>query len=108
MKRLVSYVSAIHRLSSPVAVVRQATATECWPDQGFEVSKTVTTYCFDNDVVIRQTIEQDTFPSDLACAECWINYEVITHGGLDGQVSPSRQVFANACRESFWLSYHRT
>lgn len=107
MDQLVSYVSAIHRLSSPVAIVRQAAESTSWSDQGFEVSKTVSTYWFDNGAIIRQTIEQDSFPTELACAECWINYEVVVHGEPANKIAPPRQVFANACRESFWLTYHR-
>lgn len=107
MDKLFTYVSAIHQLASPVAILRQESETESWMDQGFEVAKTATTYCFDNGVVIRQTVERDAFPSELACSECWIVYEVLSQGNLAGKPFPPRQVFENTCRESFWLSYHR-
>lgn len=107
MHKLVSYVSAIKDLSSPVAVVRRTLEEERWIDQGFEVQRALGTYWFDNGVVVRRIVEQDSFPTELACAECWISYEVLSHGDLAEQIVPLRQSFTNACRESFWLSYHR-
>lgn len=107
MEQLVSYVSAIHGLGSPVRIRRRERTAERWEDQGFEVRKEITTYLFDNGVVIRRTVEQDDFPSDLACAECWICYEVVERGQLPALPAPTRLVFNNACRESFWLAYHR-
>ncbi|MRD72168.1 hypothetical protein GH865_02745 [Rhodocyclus tenuis] len=107
MDRLVSYVSAIHALSSPVAIVRQTQTAESWLDQGFEVRKETHTYCFDNGVIVRKTVEQDAFPSAAACAECWISYEVLGDSAAAMAIVPARQSFASTCRESFWLSYHR-
>lgn len=107
MNRLASYVSAIHQLSSPVSIVSRTTDSDSWLDQGFTVSKELTTYHFDNGVVIRRSVEQDSFPSTLSCAECWISYEVLANGDLPLPLSPARQAFENTCRESFWLAYHR-
>lgn len=107
MNKLSTYISAIHQLSTPAAILRQECETDSWLDQGFEVEKLTTTYWFDNGVVIRKTVEKDSFPSELACSECWINYEVIAEGELSEAISPRRKVFANTCRESFWLTYHR-
>ena len=107
MEQLVSYVSAIHGLGSPVRIRRRERTAERWEDQGFEVRKEITTYLFDNGVVIRRTVEQDDFPSDLACAECWICYEVLSPGSLESPPRPARQTFSNACREAFWLKYHQ-
>ena len=45
------------------------------------------------------------FPAALACAECWITYEVLA-SAPENPIHPARQVFENACRESFWLAYH--
>lgn len=73
-------------------------------DQGFEVSKEETIYRFDNGVAIRRCVEQDQFPTELACAECWICYEVVEP--VPVAVSPARKTFENACREAFWLKYH--
>ena len=106
MKKLSTYVSAIHLKESAVSVSSQTVETSCWQDQGFEVCKNVTTYHFNNGVVIRHTVEQDSFPSELACAECWITYEVLSRDNSDIAVRPQRKVFENACRESFWLAYH--
>jgi hypothetical protein len=77
---------------------------EQWHDQGFDVERSVAEYRFDDGVAIRRTIEQDQFPSELACAECWITYTVLTHGGE--AVAPARKSFANTCREAYWLRYH--
>lgn len=108
MENLSTYVAAIHRRASPLAISDMTTETSSWHDQGFEVSKEVTDYRFDNGVVIRRTVEQDNFPSEAVCAEIWITYEVIAKGNVAADISPPRQVFENACRESFWLSYHTT
>jgi hypothetical protein len=107
MNNLFTYVSAIHHLSSAVSIVREEVKTENWLDQNFEVTKTVAIYWFDNGVIISQTVEKDSFPSDLACAESWIIYEVLAEDNLPSRITPSRQVFENTCRESFWLTYQR-
>jgi hypothetical protein len=106
IKKLSTYVSAIHRRPAPVAILRAAEEKSCYQDQGFEVRQSVTIFHFDNDVVLRRTIEQDEFPSEAACAECWITYEVVSDGEVGAAISPQSQVFENACRESFWLKYH--
>ncbi len=108
MKKLSTYVSAIHRHTAPVTVLSVAEEKSCYQDQGFDVYKSVTTFHFDNGVVVRRTIEKDEFPCELACAECWITYEVVSGGEVGADISPHRQVFENACRESFWLRYHTT
>jgi hypothetical protein len=91
MNKLCSYISAIHQLSSPVAIVRRESTQERELEQGYAISKTVSTYWFDNGAVLEQTVERDEFPSEQACSECWISY----------------QVLANTCRETFWLNYQR-
>jgi hypothetical protein len=106
MKKLATYVAAIHRQASPLTISHEEVERTSWPDQGFEVTKEVTDYHFDNGAVIRRTVEQDNFPSDAACAECWISYEVRSAGNVVADISPARKVFENACRESFWLAYH--
>jgi hypothetical protein len=105
MEKLVSYVRAIHGLSSVVSIVQESIKRESWLDQGFEVQKEECVYRFDNGALIRRTIEQDHFPSELACAECFIAYKVLEQP-LAQQISPIRQLFGNACRELFWLKYH--
>ncbi|RZI42681.1 hypothetical protein EGT07_11830 [Herbaspirillum sp. HC18] len=106
MENLSTYVAAMHRRASPLAISDTTTEKSSWEDQGFEVSKEVTDYRFENGVVIRRTVEQDNFPSEAACAEMWIIYEVLSKGIVEGDISPARKVFENACREAFWLSYH--
>ena len=105
MDKLATYVSAIHGEPSAVAIVDHKVTQDSWLDQGFKVDRVETVYSFDNGVVIRHVVEQDQFPSDLACAECWISYEVIRQGS-GNLVSPSKKSFDNACRETFWLKYH--
>ncbi|NTV10400.1 MAG: hypothetical protein HGA47_06445 [Zoogloea sp.] len=106
MNQLFTYAAAIHRQPAPLAIVHQTVERTSWQDQGFTVLKEVTDYYFDNDAVVRRTVEQDDFPSEAACAECWITYEVIAHGKVAAGICPARQVFGNACREAFWLAYH--
>lgn len=104
--KLFWYVATIHGRPGASAIADMSTATSSWQDQGFEVSKEVTDYRFENGVVVRRTVEQDDFPSEAACAEVWITYEVVSNGNIAAAVTPARKVFENACRESFWLSYH--
>lgn len=106
MEKLSTYVSAICHRTGPLAVSGETVEKSCWQDQGFEVCREVTTYRFDNGVVIQRTIERDHFPSGMACAECWITYDVISNGNSGVEINPSRKGFENACRESFWLAYH--
>jgi hypothetical protein len=105
-EQLSTYVSAIHRQKSPVAICSQTVDKSRWQDQDFEICKEVTTYRFDNGVVVQRTVEEDTFPGDLACKECWITYEVISRENSGVIVNPQRKMFDNACRELFWLAYH--
>ncbi len=104
--RLSTYVAAIHQHPSPFSISNKTVDKSCWQDQDFEVCKEVTTYYFDNRAVIRRTVEQDNFPSEAICAECWITYEVISTGDTGIDINPKRKVFENTCRESFWLAYH--
>jgi hypothetical protein len=106
MHALYLYVNAIHGHATPVAIVRRESTVETWQDQDCKVTKTTTIYWFENGAIIRQSIEQDDFPSETACAESWIDYSVIAHGRDDNVISPAHKVFDNACRESFWLKYH--
>lgn len=106
MESLSTYVAAIHRQAGPVGIATTSVAKSSWRDQGFEVTKEVTDYHFDNGAVIRRTVEQDNFSGEAACTECWITYEVLSPGHAVTAIRPARQVFENACRESFWLTYH--
>src|SRR5690242_7153009 len=105
MENLATYVAAIHHRSSPLTISDTTVERSSWMDRGFEVCKEVTSYHFDNGAVIRRTVEQDNFPSEAACAECWITYEVIATGNTVAGINQARKVFENACRESFWLAY---
>jgi len=105
MDKLITYVNAIHDLPSQVSIIGQTIETESWLDQGFEVKKEQTEYVFNNGVVIRRLIEQDQFPAELACAECFIRYEVVS-SAPSLSVRPARKNFNNTCRESFWMKYH--
>lgn len=105
-EKLVTYVAAIHRQRTAIAISGTTVEQSSWDDQGFVVTREIADYRFENGVVIRRTTEQDNFPDEMACAECWISYEVVSTGpALDG-ISPARKVFENRCRESFWLAYH--
>lgn len=108
MEKLSTYVAAIHQQASPLSISGKTVEKSSWQDQGFEVSKEITDYHFDNGAVIRRTVEQDNFPNEAACVECWITYEVISSGDTVAGINPPRKIFENACREAFWLAYHTT
>ena len=105
MDKLVSYVSSIHGLQSPVTIVRQDVSRESWHEQDIEVRKEDVTFVFDNGAVIRRSVEWDQVATDLLCAECWIDYHVIEHPP-SLRITPANQRFTNVCRETFWLRYH--
>lgn len=105
MKQLAQYVNAIVNPGHEPAPSSHLVEKTSWEDQGFEVTKEIKLHSFADGVVIRCTIEQDNFPSELACAECWITYEVVSNGS-GGAINPSRKVFENECRQAFWLSYY--
>ncbi|TJZ77684.1 hypothetical protein FAZ21_03325 [Chitiniphilus eburneus] len=104
MARLETYVGVIHGRPGPVTVVEQVTTEHGWVDQGVTVQQMRTVYRFSNGVAIRKQVEQDLAPSELACAECWITYDVMASPLLP--VRPARKRFENACREAFWMKYH--
>ncbi|HEM7880006.1 hypothetical protein LGM58_20810 [Burkholderia contaminans] len=105
MDKLISYVAAIHGLSGPVSIVSHTASHDRWTDDDVEVTRDETEYRFDNGAIVRRSVEQDRAPSDLLCAECWIDYDVLRHP--DAQpIGPTRITFDNACRETFWLRYH--
>jgi hypothetical protein len=105
MDKLITYVAAIHGHAGPVSMVAHAVSRDSWTDQGIEVSRDEVEYRFDNGAVIRRSVEQDRAPTDLLCAECWIDFDVVRQP--DGQpIRPTRITFDNACRETFWLRYH--
>ncbi len=105
MPHLVHYVNAIHGASTDIAVTQSSSTTEHWLDQDYQVSRTDTTYQFSDGAHIHCQIDQDDFPAELACAECWICYTVIQHPE-GSPIQPSRIQFDNSCRESWWRTYH--
>ena len=106
INNLAIYASTILQKANRIAILRQETTKESWLDQGFEVHNEKTTYWFEDGTVIRRTVEQDTFPDDLACAESGITYEVIQNGQPQVAVEPMRKTFDNRCREVFWTRFH--
>lgn len=107
VKELYHYVGAILGKPSTVSIQRQESTRESWQDQGFTVTRNRSVFQFDDDVVVLRIVEQDDFPVEAACAECWIEYEVLSPGRVAGGVEPVRKTFDNACRQSFWLAWHQ-
>lgn len=103
---LASYVKAIHAFPDGQGVVLESEQRTSWPDQGFEVVRETRVFRFADGVRIEQEVEQDDFPSGLACAECWIRYEVLTDAGF--AIEPPKKTFDNHCREAYWLAWHTT
>ena len=103
---LALYVKVIHDFPDAAGVLVESEQRTSWPDQGFEVVRDVRIFRFENGARIAQIIEQDDFPSELACAECWISYEVLSAPDSGISVDPPKKTFDNHCRESFWLAYH--
>lgn len=106
--RLVDYVAPVLGHAGPRRIVHQTVERSAWQDQGCEVRKDVFTFQFDNGAILRRTVEQDDFPDEQqVCAECWITYEVVRAGEGEDGMDAVRKTFDNACREAFWLAYHR-
>lgn len=104
INHLVNYVNAILGFSSPRTAHLESSNQETWFDQGYAVTAEEKTYAFDDGALIKRTAEQDDYPSDAACAECWIFYEVVRQP-LDKAVSPCHVSFNSACREAYWQRY---
>jgi hypothetical protein len=112
MNPLFRYVGAIHGESREVAITRHGTTESRWQEAGLDLHRVETLYTFDDGAVIRRVVEQEQeqeptpHATAAVCADCWIDYEVVAHP--DGRpIAPARQGFDNACREIFWLRYHR-
>ena len=106
MNDLLTYIGAIFKLPSQAVIERRDIAQSSWQEDGFEVRQEVATYYFSNVVVVRRTSEEDSFPSQAACAECWITYEVPSNGQAPVEVQPAIRRFDSPCREAFWLKFH--
>ena len=106
MNDLLTYIGAIFNLPSQAVIERRDIAQSSWQEDGFEVRQEVATYYFSNGVVVRRTSEEDSFPSQAACAECWITYEVPSNGQAPVEVLPAVRRFDSRCREAFWLKFH--
>ncbi|MDH0303639.1 MULTISPECIES: hypothetical protein [unclassified Pseudomonas] len=104
LDHLANYVSAILGLCSPRAAHLERSHQETWLDQGFTVTAEEKTYAFDDGTLIKRLAEQDNFPCDGGCAECWISYQVIRQP-RGAVVSPTHISFTNPCREAYWLRY---
>ncbi|MGI0119828.1 hypothetical protein [Zooshikella sp. RANM57] len=104
MNLLSHYIQAIHGQKTPASIVKQSESKNSYLDEGVEVKEVETTYYFDNGVIIKNTIEQDTIPSDNVCPECWISYSVIDTAGIN--IQPLNKLFHNHCQEQFWLKMH--
>lgn len=102
---LCRYVAVILQRAAAPRIVDRVCERSSYRDQGYEVCREICRYCFEDGTLICRTEEHDEFPDAAVCAECWITYEVLATGN-GGPVEPLRKTFENACRESFWLSYH--
>ncbi|UTH74887.1 hypothetical protein [Chromobacterium sp. IIBBL 290-4] len=105
LETLAAYARAIMGGAGAERIVGREERRDSWREADCEVTLQERDYRFDNGVVIRRGIEMDDFPSELACSECWITYEVLELGCSPG-IEPARKSFDNACREAFWLRYH--
>ena len=106
MKHLAAYAATILNQAGTAQILEYTVEESRWQDQGFAVWQQITTYVFDDGAIIRRTVEQDDFPSDAVCAECWIRYEVLADPASQIHVTPRDKTFDNRCREAFWLKYH--
>ncbi|PTU68749.1 MULTISPECIES: hypothetical protein [Chromobacterium] len=110
MNHLVNYVNAILDAPSPRRARLDGSSRDSWTDQGYTVVAEQSTYVFDDGAVIQRTTEQDDYPAEAACAECWIRYEVVRQpsGDTGDTIQPGHISFNNACREAFWRRYFIT
>lgn len=107
MDHLVNYVNAILDAPSPRRARLDSSSRDSWTDQGYMVTAEQRTYVFDDGAMIKRMTEQDDYPAEAACAECWIRYEVIRQPAT-GTIHPGHISFNNACREAFWRRYFST
>ncbi|OHX14110.1 hypothetical protein [Chromobacterium sphagni] len=105
METLALYAHAILAGGDNPRILGRERHARRWRERDCEVSLEECVYRFANGVVIQRSVEQDDYPGELACAECWIGYQVLELGESPG-ISPMQKTFDNACRESWWLAYH--
>lgn len=101
MHTLFTYIKAIHDQPTSAIIVNESVKTNSYTEDGVEICEQEKIYSFHNGVIIRYLSEQDNAPSELACAECWISYEVLDARQLP--IKPLRKSFHNHCQESFWM-----
>lgn len=104
MSHLVNYVNAIQGSPSPRRARLQSSSRNSWTDQGHTVVSEQQAYVFDDGAIVTRMTEQDDFPSEAACTECWIRYEV-TRQAPGAPIHPTQVSFNNACREAYWRRY---
>ncbi|MDW6002250.1 hypothetical protein [Vibrio mangrovi] len=103
MNQLFTYISAI-RQESGALIAGQQLYQDVTEEDGVLVENSELIVTFHNGVIMKQSIESEhqEEPTDLACAECWISYEIISEPeGL--RITPKRKTFINTCQEAFWL-----
>ncbi|QLF93947.1 hypothetical protein HW090_12365 [Pseudomonas sp. ABC1] len=106
MDTLFLYACAIHGQASPCSITESHEVRSSWQDDDCLTLSAAITYHFADGAVIRRTVEQDEWPDDNACGECWITYEVLQHADA-APIQPPHRHFDNACRERRWLGHQR-
>jgi hypothetical protein len=104
MSNLCTYVSAINSELPNELIVEKALSEESFEENGILTENSELVVIFSNGVTIKQSVELDSniIVPGMACAECWISYEVISEP-KEIDISPKQKSFTNKCQESFWL-----
>lgn len=107
MDKLASYVASILAFPGGPKILHKENQETVEEDAaGYRIKRSLTRFYFPHSVIIEREIEEDEAPSDLACAECSIDYRVISSGDIGTNIQPSVRSFDNRCREAHWLAYH--
>lgn len=107
MDKLASYVASILAFPGGPEILRKENQETVELDaSGYRIKRSLTRFYFAHAVIIEREIEEDDAPSELACAECSIDYRVISSGNIGSSIQPAFRSFDNRCREAHWLAYH--
>ncbi|MGF1689907.1 hypothetical protein [Photobacterium kagoshimensis] len=111
MDNLFTYIAAIKGHRTVVSIIHRTVNAHHYIDGDIAVDEELTSYTFDNGVVIQYHAEKDSV-LDIAigengtvdnqvCEECWISYQVVESGIY--AIRPTKKVFYNICQEAFWM-----
>ncbi|EAU0668432.1 hypothetical protein LM765_000239 [Salmonella enterica] len=106
-KKLASYISALHGSGSTPLCQRLSDEESTRTEDDVLIHQKVSTWLFDDGVVIRSEYEEEQGQvSDACCLPCWIEFRVQDIREDNVTVSPMLKRFTNRCQIKTWLQFN--